>query len=153
VSGPFGNADWAVADFDLILWRLDANEQLVALVGDSGLAFFGGGNVVSLSQVDNVEHLYVLDLEPGEYVLELRRLDNEIEFPAYETAVAWLLPDPGITGDLDGDCVVGITDFLKLLARWGPCPEPCPPSCPADLDGDCEVGVTDFLALLANWTP
>ena len=23
--------------------------------------------------------------------------------------------------DLDGDCVVGITDFLELLAHWGPC--------------------------------
>ncbi|MHC4429704.1 MAG: hypothetical protein ACYS0D_14045, partial [Planctomycetota bacterium] len=54
-------------------------------------------------------------------------------------------------GDLDGDGSVGITDFLLLLAAWGPCPDPCPPSCPADLDGDCVVGVTDFLVLLANW--
>ncbi len=54
-------------------------------------------------------------------------------------------------GDLDGDGVVGIIDFLELLASWGPCAEPCPPSCPADLDGDCTVGITDFLLLLANW--
>jgi hypothetical protein len=54
-------------------------------------------------------------------------------------------------GDLDGDGSVGVTDFLAILAAWGPCPDPCPPSCPADLDGDCEVGVTDFLALLAVW--
>jgi len=54
-------------------------------------------------------------------------------------------------GDLDGDCMVGITDFLMLLSVWGPCDEPCPPSCPADLDGDCMVGITDFLMLLANW--
>jgi hypothetical protein len=53
--------------------------------------------------------------------------------------------------DLDGSGMVGITDFLALLAAWGPCPAPCPPSCPADFDGDCEVGVTDFLILLANW--
>ena len=26
------------------------------------------------------------------------------------------------TGDTDGDGVVGITDFLFLLAAWGPCP-------------------------------
>jgi len=25
-------------------------------------------------------------------------------------------------GDLDGDGVVGINDFLALLANWGPCP-------------------------------
>jgi hypothetical protein len=56
-----------------------------------------------------------------------------------------------LLGDLDGDCMVGITDFLALLAAWGPCAEPCPPSCPADLDGDSEVGITDFLMLLANW--
>ena len=52
-------------------------------------------------------------------------------------------------GDLDGDGIVGITDFLALLAAWGPCPEPCPLTCPADLDGDCSVGITDFLLLLA----
>jgi subtilisin family serine protease len=54
-------------------------------------------------------------------------------------------------GDIDGDGSVGVTDFLAILAAWGTCPDPCPPSCPADLDGDCEVGVTDFLALLAVW--
>jgi len=54
-------------------------------------------------------------------------------------------------GDLDGNGAVGVTDFLSLLAAWGPCPGPCPPSCDADLDGDCTVGVTDFLLLLASW--
>jgi len=56
-----------------------------------------------------------------------------------------------ITGDLDGNGMVGITDFLELLGQWGACPAPCPPSCLADLDGDCEVGILDFLALLGNW--
>jgi predicted outer membrane repeat protein len=54
--------------------------------------------------------------------------------------------------DIDGDGAVGVTDFLQLLASWGPCPDPCPPSCPGDLDGDCNVGVTDFLLILANWS-
>ena len=48
--------------------------------------------------------------------------------------------------DLDGDLLVGITDFLALLAAWGP-----NPGHPADFDGDGLVGSTDFLALLANW--
>ena len=56
-----------------------------------------------------------------------------------------------VPGDLDEDGVVGIADVLARLAAWGPCSDPCPPSCPADLDGDCEVGINDFLALLANW--
>ena len=58
-------------------------------------------------------------------------------------------PDECAFGDLDGDGVVGITDFLWLLGAWGPCDE-CG-HCPADLDGDCTVGIVDFLTLLANW--
>jgi choice-of-anchor B domain-containing protein len=54
-------------------------------------------------------------------------------------------------GDVDGDGTVGVSDFLLLLAAWGPCPDPCPPSCAADFDGDCMVSVSDFLILLANW--
>jgi hypothetical protein len=62
--------------------------------------------------------------------------------------------DPGgtVTGDVDGDGVVGILDFLALLGDWGPCSAPCPPSCAADLDDDCTVGILDFLMLLANWS-
>ena len=60
-------------------------------------------------------------------------------------------PDNVVLGDLNGDGMVGIEDFLMLLAAWGPCPEPCPPTCLADLDADCEVGINDFLILLANW--
>jgi hypothetical protein len=67
-----------------------------------------------------------------------------VDMGAYERQVA--------SCDLDGDGVVGVTDFLDVLAFWGPCPDPCPPSCPADFDGDCEVGVNDFLKLLATWT-
>jgi probable HAF family extracellular repeat protein len=62
-----------------------------------------------------------------------------------------LTPIEPPVGDLDADCTVGIIDFLTLLALWGPCPAPCPPSCTADLDGDCTVGIVDFLLLLANW--
>ncbi|MEE8459778.1 MAG: hypothetical protein V3S08_07885 [Phycisphaerales bacterium] len=58
----------------------------------------------------------------------------------------------GPVGDIDGDGLVGINDFLLLLGAWGPCDMPCPPVCAADLDGDCDVGITDFLTLLANWT-
>ncbi len=57
----------------------------------------------------------------------------------------------GVPGDLDGDCAVNVPDLLALLAAWGPCPVPCPPSCVADINGDCMVSVPDLLALLANW--
>jgi hypothetical protein len=55
-------------------------------------------------------------------------------------------------GDIDGDCVVGVADFLVMLATWGSCPAP-PANCVADFDQSGDVGVTDFLILLANWGP
>jgi hypothetical protein len=57
----------------------------------------------------------------------------------------------GLTGDLNGDGSVDVTDLLELLAAWGPCPDP-PADCPADLNGDGTVGVIDLLMLLGNWT-
>ncbi len=59
--------------------------------------------------------------------------------------------------DVTGDGVVGIQDFLAVLAAWGDCPAPCPPTCVADIaapggpGADCTVGILDFLLLLANW--
>ncbi len=50
--------------------------------------------------------------------------------------------------DLDGDGIVGINDFLTLLAAWGTVP-----GGPPDFDGDDVVGIGDFLELLANWGP
>ncbi|MHC4274422.1 MAG: right-handed parallel beta-helix repeat-containing protein [Planctomycetota bacterium] len=45
----------------------------------------------------------------------------------------------------DGDGMVGVVDFLALLAQWGT-------SGSCDFDGK-GVAVTDFLALLAHWGP
>ena len=58
-------------------------------------------------------------------------------------------------GDFDGDGVVGINDFLELLANWGPCPSgPCPWDIASSAGGpDGLVGINDFLELLANWGP
>ncbi len=72
----------------------------------------------------------------------IARLANNVRRITYDNATV---------GDLDGDCVVGIQDFLGLLAAWGLCPSP-PTECPADLDGDGSVGILDFLMLLANWS-
>ena len=64
--------------------------------------------------------------------------------------VAFLLaPAAAPLGDLDGDCQVGVSDFLILLSNWGSC-ENCA-ACPADLDNNCVVGVSDFLILLGKW--
>jgi hypothetical protein len=58
-------------------------------------------------------------------------------------------PDLSCIGDIDNSGDVGVTDFLALLAAWGPQPL----GDPADIDHDGSVGVTDFLKLLAQWGP
>ena len=57
----------------------------------------------------------------------------------------------GPPSDLDGDGIVGIVDFLALIAAWGACSDCTPAACPGDFDNDCEVGILDLLILLANW--
>ncbi len=59
------------------------------------------------------------------------------------------VPDCQPPCDLNGDGIIGIDDFLAVLAAWGPCGD-CD-ACPADFDGDCAVDVDDVLTLLANW--
>jgi subtilisin family serine protease len=51
-------------------------------------------------------------------------------------------------GDIDDSGDVGVTDFLAILAAWGP-----NPGNPADLNFDGSVGVPDFLAMIAHWGP
>jgi hypothetical protein len=53
---------------------------------------------------------------------------------------------PFCFGDIDADGIVGVTDFLAILAAWGPCS-----GCLADLDQSGNVDVSDFLLLLAQW--
>jgi agmatine/peptidylarginine deiminase len=60
----------------------------------------------------------------------------------------WGLMLTDCPGDIDNDGDVGVTDFLALLAAWGPNPGHA-----ADLDGDDTVGITDFLILLGLWGP
>jgi hypothetical protein len=60
--------------------------------------------------------------------------------------------EPTCLGDSNGTGSVGMSEFLDLLATWGPCPD-LPGPCPMDLDADRVVGVLDFLLNLALWGP
>ena len=88
--------------------------------------------------------------------------------PTVASAISMVLPGCDFTmhfkvnfgvvecyGDIDGDGVIGINDFLQLLGQWGPCPMPPDgSSCPSDLNLDCEVDNLDFLILLGlTWGP
>jgi uncharacterized membrane protein len=65
------------------------------------------------------------------------------------TAAVILAPLDRPAGDLDGDCRVGVVDFLRLLAGWGVCPGGL--ECPADLNNDGIVDQLDFWVLVGNW--
>ncbi len=68
------------------------------------------------------------------------------------TEICVTIPDcapAALPSDLDGDGIVGMVDFLALIAAWGTCSD-CG-TCPADFDGDCSVGILDLLILLGNW--
>ena len=60
--------------------------------------------------------------------------------------------EPIISGDLDGDGIVGPADLAELLAQWGECDTTW---CTADIapppDGDGVVGPADLGTLLAEW--
>ena len=141
-----GFASYSFADMDLELLQYN-NGKPTPLVGDSGLGVFGTGNVVSESDVDNVEHLYIQNLSPGEYVLKIHRLDTVGGSRVF--SVGWLFPEQdGVPGDLNGDGVVDVNDLLVIIAGWGACAG----DCPADLNGDGVVNVVDILALLSYWS-
>jgi hypothetical protein len=87
VSADFSSFE--VPYIDLELFVVDGSGGLVSLVGDPGLPYFDGGNVRSESAKDNLDHLYVTGLKPGEYVLEVERTaDGKMPFTA---ALAWEL--------------------------------------------------------------
>jgi hypothetical protein len=145
--------NWELPDVDLILWREGDARTLEPLVGDAGIGYFTDGNVVSDSPVDNLEFISVRDLQPGHYVLEVRRDPGLANFATWDVAVTWIMPPTQKPGDFDGDGFVGVSDFFALLQNWGPCPvEPQP--CPWDIaptGGDGTVGVDDFFTLLQGW--
>ena len=141
-----GFGSYSFADMDLELLKYNSGKP-TPLTGDAGLDVFAEGNIVSESEVDNVEHLYIQDLSAGDYVLKIHRLDNTSGSRVF--SVGWLFPEQvGVPGDLDGNGVVDVNDLLIIIAAWGVCSG----DCPADLSGDGVVEVNDILQLLSFWS-
>jgi hypothetical protein len=139
VADNFGS--FTLADFNLAMLRIEDGTAL-PLVGNQ--TAWVNGNVRSNSLVDNVEHIYILGLEPGDYIVQLTSENSE----SSDVALAWYSSGivEGLLGDLNGDGMIGVDDLLQLLAAWGPCNE-----CDEDLNSDGLVGVDDLLALLGVW--
>ncbi len=139
VATNFGG--FTLMDLDLQMWKVNGT-GLVSIVGDAGLGVFDGGNVSSASTIDNLEHLYVTGLQPGEYVIELKRKPGPQA--AMPVAIAWYVTDTGPLGDLDGDNLVNASDLAILLGAWGT-------TGPGDLDGNGVVDAADLGILLGAW--
>jgi probable HAF family extracellular repeat protein len=96
----------------------------------------------------------LIDAESALLIRRVGAINNRGQITGWGTipgaTVAFLLTpiDPPL-GDLDIDCEVGITDFLRLLGAWGPCL--VDGDCPADLSGDGAVDWWDFSILVQNW--
>jgi hypothetical protein len=122
--------------------RRIAGSSAASITGDAGVGVFAGGNVLSQSTVDNVEHLYVRGLQPGSYVLSVTR--DDAQSIAAGAAVAWFMDVPAVFGDLDGNGLVNGADLGLLLGAWGT-------SGPGDLNGDGIVNGADLGLLLGAW--
>ena len=159
---PLGFSTSDVANFDLELWRVGPPNQLESLVGDAGVPHFQSGNVVSNSDVDNIEHLFIRNLQPGSYVLELRRVDAIAAHATWDAAVAWLMPANPCMGDFVSsdtfqpppDGVVDAADLAALLGQWGPNPGSYADMVSSDTfqpPPDGVVDAADLARLLGNW--
>jgi len=89
--------------------------------------------MVDLSSFSNVTRIELVNITDGAGI-------------GWDTFSFSVMTEPS---DLNGDGIVGIEDFLALIAAWGSCSD-CG-DCAADFDGDCQVSVTDMLILLGNW--
>ncbi len=122
---------WIAADFPGRLQiQLFANGELLYMSGIFGVG--GVGNFGGLVSSEPFDTAVLMDF-PADFQAAI----DDLHFG----------PQP-CPFDLDSDGVVGITDFLLLLAAWG-----TDPGGPPDFDGDGNVGITDFLEFLAHWGP
>ena len=111
--------------------------------GDLKLAWHDGGQWNTQVVVNGTFEV------PTGYTPSLAFNDFGTGFPAIAyfgiDSNLYFVEDPPKLGDLDGDAVVGILDFLILIGDWGETDSP------ADLDGNGIVGIEDFLLLLEHW--
>ena len=138
-------ASYTLANFDLRVRRgiRDAT-TLLSIEGDAGSASFGGGNVLSQSTVDNIEIVHMKDLQQGEYVVEITRMDSGST--AAQLSAAWQVDPIGFDteGDGDGSGKIDSGDVSLVLLNMGT----DDPASDVDLSG--LVDSADVAAILLN---
>jgi subtilisin family serine protease len=133
------------------IWSLNNTTQYKYLDGTSMAA-------PHVSGVASLMKSYDPDLTPDEIKSILQTTAIDIGDPGFDDETGWGRIDAEaalqvvaapVLADLDRNGVVDVSDFLLLLAAWGPCPPG--DSCSGDIDRDGFVGVSDFLLMLSVW--
>jgi len=139
------------------------NDLNLRVLSPSGALYWGNqglrdGNVSMpdglSTKVDTIENVWIEDPVAGVWTIEVIGVeiveDAHVETPQIDADFA-LVVSGGTKvvcpADVDGDGVVGIKDFLEVLAQWGQ------PGGPADVNSDGVVDILDFLFVLAEWGP
>ena len=102
----------------------------------------GGEQYTILTATGTITGTFAQITGPGQYTIQYN-----------PNSVVVTLVSPPKIGDLNNDGMVNVTDLFQLLAAWGLCANPCPPSCSADLNSDCKVNGFDLALLLGEWGP
>ncbi|MFO0900071.1 MAG: PEP-CTERM sorting domain-containing protein [Pirellulales bacterium] len=130
VSGAAASYAASLADFNLALYRVsDAGRTLVQ---------------ASLSTQDNTENLWLSNLSPGNYELEVVRTDGLGDW-AY--GLSWRRSAVGLSADFDGDGLVGLSDFGILKDHFGLAGG----RTAGDADGNGRIDLSDFGILKSNF--
>jgi hypothetical protein len=101
---------------------------------------------LSISALDNVEHIWLTDRPGGRYAFTITTDQT------WDYAVAWrAILAPFVAPDFDTDNDVDLTDYGTFLACYnGPNNPPAAPGCDvADFDADGDVDLTDYGTFLA----
>ncbi len=134
----------STTNIDLTLFRLDASGAATPVEGDAGAVYYATGNVASRSVMDNLEHLYITGLTPGDYLIEAKRTSGTTGLPSF--ALAWYSPAPVYDiADLNHDGVVNGLDMTVILSNWLG-------TGAGDINADGEVNGLDVTYVLSGWT-
>ncbi|MHC4092212.1 MAG: hypothetical protein ACYSUF_00565 [Planctomycetota bacterium] len=139
----------------------DLVDEITGPVGDNQPYALGHG-FVSLTPVDRVvidktdpspvllgSFIGLHDGEPSLGTITIPGYDGlNGEIVELDFALAWQECASCARADINDDGLVDVSDFLHLIAEWGPCP-----GCPEDIDRSGVVNVIDFLILLGLWGP
>ncbi len=95
------------------------------------------------SPVDNVEHLYLQHLDPGQYAIRVSGAAGT------DFALAWSGTDYGMIGDLNLDGVVDGDDSAAFIAGWGSgqATGNLDTWCAGDINQDGMTDLADFLLM------